>query len=84
MATRDTGAVLPTYAWTMPIPSYVTSSPVKNCPPANAISGVLLQQNKALIFLYSLCDVDLIHQVKRKTIHLNKALQYQPPGYLLR
>ena len=50
MATRDTGAVLRTYAWTMPIPSYVISSPVKNGPPANAISGVLLQQNKALDF----------------------------------
>jgi hypothetical protein len=50
-ATRDTGAVLPMYAWTMLTPSYVTLSLVKNCPPANAISGVLLQQNKALVFL---------------------------------
>jgi hypothetical protein len=75
---------LPTYAWTMLTPSYVTLSPVKNYPQANAISGVLLQQNKAQIFVYSLCDVGLIHPVKWKTIHLNKDVHYRPPGYLLR
>lgn len=83
-ATRDTGAVLPTYAWTMPTPSYVTSSLAKNCPPANAISGALLQRNKALIFLYSPCDVGLIHQVKWKIINLSKAKHYRPPRYLLK
>jgi hypothetical protein len=56
-ATRDTVAVLPTYAWTMLTPSYVTSNLVKNCPRANAISGALLQRNKIPDFLHSLYDI---------------------------
>ena len=86
--TRDTGVVLPTYAWTMLTPSCVTSSLVKNCPPVNVIFGALLQRNNIPVFIFSLNDFSFFkkhkHHRNQKNISiLISHMQPRPPRYLL-